>query len=347
MALIAFDSCTRYSAAYDVGTAYTKVGTITGTTAGVQLHPYAAFYNRSVFTGFDTALVGMRVTAPNGNAPSTRTQMAILKVLSGTTVLGRLDVGTDGSLLWYAHATSTALSYLVGISDTIVPRGLVQDVQVYVRLADTAVGWVEVRLNGIEILNVPDVITATAAAADGIAFCYSEGNGLGVTGTPLLLGGYFIYTANGATLTFRNTSWKIDRLVPVGAGAKTQWTPNLVDYVNWQCVDDTGFSADNDYVSANSLIVGATDLYDYTTCTPNSTVGAVRIAGLATTETDDHGYKLQARVGGSDYLSAEFDTFTDYTYRQDTHQWLVNPNTSAAWTAAGINGAEFGAQLTT
>jgi hypothetical protein len=131
---------------------------------------------------------------------------------------------------------------------------------------------------------------------------------------------------------------RVDALLPSGAGATSGWTPSAGS--NYACVDETAPNDDTDYVSATSSPL--TDTYTY----PDAPVAGAAIygvqVGLAAKKTDAGTCTLAAvvRHGGTDYAGGTLTPTTAYAYHLTLH--ATNPGTSAQWTEAGFNAAEFG-----
>lgn len=335
MPLLAFDSCARYHANYPLALAYTTAGSVETEAEGLVLPANTGFYNRTAWSGYDTVRVGIRFIYPEGVTGA----MMVGRLLNSTTVIARLDVRADGRLAWYRSATSTADSVLVGLSDEPLTPGVPQTLDLYVRLATTAVGWLEVRQGPWLVIRQHNVATSSNTSATGFNPCY-----MGTTDTALRLRGFHVSGANAAELPGLGSAWTIDRVLPTGPGSATSWYANLDSLENWECVKDQGFTADDEYVASET--VGAVELFQVASAAlPGSTVAGISIAGLATVESTPRTYQLQARSGGVDALSAALGSFTAYTYRLDQFVRETDPQTSAAWTPAAVRAAHYGFQL--
>jgi hypothetical protein len=134
---------------------------------------------------------------------------------------------------------------------------------------------------------------------------------------------------------------RVQSIFPTGAGNTTQWTPSAGN--NYACVDDTTPNADTDYVSETTT--GEKDTYAFGNVTPTSgTVKGVQV--LIHNRKDDAGSRTIApvyRPVSTDYDGTAVAVLDGYTYIREITE--VSPATSAAWTIAEINGAEFGVKL--
>jgi hypothetical protein len=131
---------------------------------------------------------------------------------------------------------------------------------------------------------------------------------------------------------------KIETLRPSASGNSAQFTASSGS--NYACVNETSPNGDTNYVSTSTT--GLKDSYAFTdlSATPttiygvmvntyakNNGTGTINIAGLARSS----GVESTATAVAT---GAAYKTF-QYNFPQD-------PNTSAAWTGAGVNAAEFG-----
>lgn len=134
---------------------------------------------------------------------------------------------------------------------------------------------------------------------------------------------------------------KVETLYPSGAGATTQWDASAGD--NYACVDETPLNSDTDYVS--TATASEIDTYAFgDLATTAGTVYGVQVNMIA--RKDDAGSRSIApvvrpastdRVGTTQSIS---DSYVDYI-----QMYAVNPEDSAAWEIADVNGAEFGVKL--
>jgi hypothetical protein len=134
---------------------------------------------------------------------------------------------------------------------------------------------------------------------------------------------------------------RVETIVPTGAGNTTQWTPSAGN--NWDCVNDIVALADTDYVSETTA--SEKDTYAFGNLTPTSgTIKGVQI--MIGARKDDAGSRSIApvyRPTSTDYDGTTGVVSDSYTYLSEIKE--VSPETSAAWTIAEINGAEFGVKL--
>jgi len=130
----------------------------------------------------------------------------------------------------------------------------------------------------------------------------------------------------------------IAMLTPSGAGNSTQLTPS--SGTNYGCVDEIPAS-DTDYVSTN--VINQTDTYQ-TTNLPSSvcTVKCMQVQSRMNKDgtPTPQNVNMAVRVNGTDYFSS--DIAVPSSYASVSNIWTVNPDDSAAWEKADIDGAEIG-----
>ena len=134
-------------------------------------------------------------------------------------------------------------------------------------------------------------------------------------------------------------------LDPDGNGTTSDFVgsdSNSVD--NYLHVDETAPDDDTSYVESST--VNHEDLYtfDNLAVTPDTIFG---VQTQAVVKKDDAGArtgKLLARVGGTTYEGAAFSP-SEGAYLNVTEIWELNPDDSAAWEEADVNGAEFGIKV--
>jgi hypothetical protein len=146
------------------------------------------------------------------------------------------------------------------------------------------------------------------------------------------------YAASGATFL---GDVRVQSILPSGAGNTTQWTASAGS--NYECVDDADPNGDTDYVSETTA--SEKDTYAFGSLTPTSgTIAGVQVMAYA--RKDDAGSRSIApvyRPASTDYDGATVTVGDSYTYYREITE--VSPETSAAWTIAEVNGAEFGVKL--
>jgi hypothetical protein len=134
---------------------------------------------------------------------------------------------------------------------------------------------------------------------------------------------------------------KIINIKPIAAGDLTDWTPSAG--ANWQCVDD--IPPDGDVTTVASAVVGQIDTYNFENPALTGLIRGVQSNVLA--RKDDAGVRTIRpiyRQGGVNYLGSN-DTL-NVTYKTTKEVMQVDPATTLDWTAANINSAQFGQEIT-
>jgi len=123
--------------------------------------------------------------------------------------------------------------------------------------------------------------------------------------------------------------------MPSSAGYATTWTANGAS-ANWQCVDDIPPDGDTTYVSAAAFPL--TEGYSAGTAGFTGTVnGVVRRSYIRKDDAGAHTFSNGVRSGGTNGLGAAASVNSTYAYVESF--FATDPNTSAAWTAAGADAA--------
>jgi hypothetical protein len=277
-----------------------------------------------------TWIVGAAVRL--GNPPATTAPL--LEVLDGGTIQAGLGVTAAGALFVYRATPATVLG--TSAATGLLLPGVWAYVEWRVTVGNTAP--VLARVNAVEVLNLPSVDTSNTANAFANAVRLAAPG----SGNEVAVDDVYVFDATGSANTAFVGDVRVAYLAPNGAGATTAWTPSAG--ANYACVDETATpNDDTDYVA--SATAGQTDTYAFANLTTASgTVHAVQ--AMAHARKDDAGtrtFAFVARPGGTDRLGAALslgDTYTSWA-----QVWDVNPDTSAAWTLAAVNAAEFGQRL--
>jgi hypothetical protein len=150
-----------------------------------------------------------------------------------------------------------------------------------------------------------------------------------------------IWDESGSICNTWTGDTRIDTLYPTGAGDSTQFTPSAG--ANWQCVDEPDASA-ADFVSSNT--VGHQDLYGCANLphAPVSVFGVVRTAFAGKDDAGARSLALLTKSGST--VSAGTPVALQLGSNTRVADVLqTDPNTSAAWTQAGINAMQIGVEV--
>lgn len=202
-----------------------------------------------------------------------------------------------------------------------------------VKLVVGTSGTVEVHLNGVsEIASTVGNFGTSNIDNIGIAGIGSQSTDFDDM--------YGADTTGSVANTFLGDT-RVSTLVPTGAGAHTQFTPNGAAN-NWDCVDD-GTSSDGDSTYVSDATVGDIDTYACSDVDGGATVYGVQTNHFA--RKDDAATRQIApvvRQGSTDYVGSTVTLASTYTYYS---QLYAQDPTSSNWTAANVNGDEFGVKV--
>ena len=210
---------------------------------------------------------------------------------------------------------------------------------------DNSTGVVNLRVNGLEVLDLIDQDTQNTAHAYADSLVLSNQTSLGWlsqvgVGSTWFDDVYIADTTGDAPTNDFLGDCRVDVLYPNGEGVTQQWTPST-GVTHYTLVDESVPNV-TDYVEDS--ITGHQELFDFA----NLTTVTGNIYGVQlnlTAMKDDSGSRLinpLCRSGGVTYDSANQALSTYYTDIQKL--WTEDPATDAPWTESGVNGAQFGAE---
>jgi len=242
-----------------------------------------------------------------------------------------LCLSTTGALALYR---GTASGTLLATSSGALSVGAWNFIEAKLTIADSG-GYFEARVNG----EVWVTFTGDTKSSSSIA----TANSIRLYGMPSAATVYYddLYVCDG-TGSIQNDflgDVRVDTIFPSGTGTSTQFTPTG-SANNWENVDDA--SPDDDTTYNASDTTGNIDTFTFADLSiTNATIMGLQTNVLA--RKDDAGTRLLravARVGSINYEGSDM-TLSD-SYVGQRQLWAQNPATSANWTEAEINAAEFG-----
>lgn len=266
---------------------------------------------------------------------SALTNTTLLNFVSDTSATTHISLGTDLNNALVVRRGATVLG--TSSSNLIVPGTFVY-IECSVVLHDTT-GSVVVKVNTATVLNLTNQDTkngGTKTVLEGIRFDNQSGQTSQMDD---------IYLTNGAGAV--NTGFlgdvSIETLFPSGNGNSSQLLGSDADSVdNYLLVDEVTPNT-TDYVGS------ATDNQKDTYAFSNLVHGTGTIRGIQTAmyaAKSDSGARSLAKVirsGGADFDGADKVLSTSFTGIFEINE--TDPNTSAAWTIANVNAAEFGVKI--
>ncbi|MGD9649630.1 MAG: hypothetical protein AB7U41_02450 [Dongiaceae bacterium] len=245
---------------------------------------------------------------------------------------------SDGNTQCYVNLTSAGIfqlyrgTTLIASSSNSIPNGSWNYIEVQLSIANSG-GVFEVRVN--EQVWVSFTGDTQQSSTNTLA------NRIILYGRDVHVAYDDLYICDGVGST-NNTylgDVRIDTVRPNGAG-------NYADFsrqggaTNWENVDDTLIDADSGYNYSNT--VGHKDSFDCANLPSIAgTIFGVQVSlGARKDDAGSRTLRALTRLASTDYEGSDLAPGTDYRFFR--HIWEQNPNTSAAWTEAQINGAEFG-----
>jgi hypothetical protein len=136
---------------------------------------------------------------------------------------------------------------------------------------------------------------------------------------------------------------RVDALLPNADGSNSQFTPSTGSD-HYTLVDDSAPNDDTDYLSSNTS--GHKDTWAFANLTALTSPSLKGVQLNLTAKKDDAGTRLLKPVvksGSTTSSGSSQGIGTDY--RQFAQIYETDPDTSAAWTEAGVNAAEFGGEV--
>jgi hypothetical protein len=202
-------------------------------------------------------------------------------------------------------------------------------------------GYIILRLDGVELLNVTGINTSGGLTATPDRHFQGQLTDSS-TNINFQWDDYVLIKIDGTAPNDFIGDCRVTGLFPNGAGSSTDFTPSAGS--NYQNVDDFPFDDDTTYNS--SPTVGAVDTFAMSNLPAAGDVYGVR--QFTRVRKDDAGSRSAChvvRVDGTEYPSSSFalsDTYITF------HQLLAtNPDTGVAWTDAEVNALEAGYEVVT
>jgi hypothetical protein len=253
---------------------------------------------------------------------------------SGATEHVRVSCAADGSV-----AVTRAGTALAGGT---LPAGTLVTGWNYIEatavISDT-VGLVKIRVNGsaTDALSISGLDTRNAGTSTNIDAIAIAGNAV----TSTQYDDMYVCNSLGSINNTFLGDVRVYSLAPTGAGNYTQFVPSTG--ANWAAVDEQPYSA-TDYVGSPTS--GNRDSYVLTDlpATVGTVFGTREELVAAKSDAGAASIKQSLRIASTDYDGSALTLGTTYVGFITVRE--TNPNTAAAWTPAGVNGAEIGVVVT-
>ena len=202
-----------------------------------------------------------------------------------------------------------------------------------------SVGTATIYLDGVESTTWTNEDTQSSSFSDLLSVTY-----INDSNHDMQWASAYLMDTNGTANNSRLGPFYVQTITPNGDGGTTDWTP-LSGLTNYEMIDDATPDDATTYVSSST--VNDTDYYDYTALSTGvgtgnfDTISGVRVASLIRKlSAGDRLIRTAVSSGLSTGEAAAAGVPVDWwghigIFEQD-------PDTSTAWTPAGINAAQFG-----
>jgi len=163
--------------------------------------------------------------------------------------------------------------------------------------------------------------------------------------------GKFVYPLTGVpsipssiwTIYYRTwhstVSSEIVTLRPNAVGTYTEWTTVFpTGTPHWDAVDDTTDDGDSTYIE--TAISGHRDMFNLPDIPSHAIVSSVKVCANAKRTAGGASLQIGIRSGTTDSWATATSPTNSYALYNNT--WNTDPNTGAAWTAAGVNAMQAG-----
>lgn len=341
MSLIFCDSFDHYATAqlgqkWDAVTGAVAVSAGEGrrSTAAVYFAPASPAYSLSKTVPTSaTYIVGFSVRVTEY---PTNSQNYFISFWEGATVHLSVCVNTNGTITVKRGSASTGTA--LGTTSDILGIGTTYFMEIKVKVNDTT-GTVQLKCDGTDWLNLSGVDTrnaGTAGTIDAIRIANSS--------TAYCIKGYlddfYICDTNGSVNNDFLGDVRIDCVMPNADGTYLDGTPST-GTTHYTLVDEIP-PGTSDYVSLTST--NQKDTYGFAAMASvgTSSIKALQVVGCLTkSDSGSRGASSVVVSGAATGYSAASKALSTsqsmYCYVHET-----DPNTSAAWTEANVNAAEFG-----
>jgi len=289
-----------------------------------------SFTTKTFTPGDATAIVGFAYRC-QGSLPSGVNPICAIR--SGSTSQVTLAINASGVPEVYRGTTSGTL---LGTASSGIAVSTYIFIEIKVAVHASA-GTVTVRLNGANVLVLTGQNTSNSGSAAWDNVQLLE-NAFGPSNT------YFddLYILDGSGASPLNGllgDCRVDARYATAEGASSAWTP-LSGTDNALMVDET--PPDDDATYNSTPTVGATDTFVVQDApVPGAVLHAVQLVlSQKKSDTGTCAIAPVVRHSGVDYPGTAVNVGTSYVF--GVTPYGLNPGTSAAWTEADVNAAEFG-----
>jgi hypothetical protein len=283
--------------------------------------------SRTLPASVATVVVGAAVRL---NSALDSNRLVLTLTDAGTAQLS-VAVGLDHCFRVYR---GTAIGTLLGTSSVSLVTGVWYYIELKATINNTT-GTYEVRLNGVNVASATGQNTRNTAnnSANGVQF--------GVINYDWAFDDIYICDTAGSVNNDFLGDIQVVTIQPTGAGSNTGFTPSAG--ANYAAVDDT--TPDDDTTYVEHATASTRDTYAFADLA--GTVTAVKgVQTVLLARKTDSGSKTlgdSVKSGATTSDGTAVSPSTSYTYLTNVRE--TDPDTAAAWTASGVNAAEFGMKV--
>jgi hypothetical protein len=293
---------------------------------------------KSVGSSGSIAILGVavRYSAAAGSSGA-----SVAAIWDGGTILAALRVNPDGTLS--VTRGDSGSGTVLGTTSAALPLNSFTYVEWKVTLSMT-VGTHDVRLNGLSKLALTGQATTSGSTTwttielGHRAFVTPWSGALNVDYDDL----YILDGSGAAPWNAFLGDCRVDARLPTAPGATTGWTPSAG--ANWAAVDDATPNGDTDYTSVAAAPATDTFVVQDAPVAGAPIFGVQHCLNLKKMDAGTCTVAPVVRHAGVDRVGADYAPGTSYGYGLLAQQ--TNPGTSAQWTEADFNAAEFGYKRT-
>jgi len=262
---------------------------------------------------------------------------ALILIRDASTIQVGIYLNADGSLTAWRGNQAASLG---STAASVFAASAWQYVEVQTTI-DGSAGVVTIKINGSQVLALTSQNTKQSgnASANSVAFFAVQH---GTSSNYTYLDDIYVLDSSGSNNTTFLNQPIVEAITPSGAGNSTQWSPDSGS--NYARVNETPEDGDTSYVTDSTS--GHLDEYAYSDL--SRIAGAIYGVQINTVGrlTDASSFSVipVVRSSSSDYTQSTW-ALSGTSYANNPQIVEQDPATSAAWTASGVNAAQFGLQI--
>lgn len=198
-----------------------------------------------------------------------------------------------------------------------------------------------IRANGVQVMNYSGVLFPNVLGATPPTVAWTSVYCFGVRSTiaPLVLRAcdFYLLDQTGSSNNDFLGDITVSYTRPDSAGATSGWTPSTG--LNWQNVDEVPPNDDTDYNTATAI--STLDLYGFEPCAVTNPLAVQQCILSRRTAPGSATIQSVTRPVSTNFSSTA-QAVSDETYSYNCFPYDTNPDTTAAWTQAQVDAAQFG-----